>query len=379
MISKNRYITLTVLLGAALLLGVAVPAVVSFRQPQQQAALPALPTQTAAPQRPADVVEAAAGPVEVSNEQTPICTYPLHYWKDRPGQWPAQVVLGGQVYNRADAQALLGQQPDEVGVHLAQQVYTAFLNILAGANYTVIEGVLMDAAAWLDANPLGSRPSELSQREGAYLAQIMENYNLGEIGPGACADVPALSDYQAEAAAPEGDPSEGDTPRGVTPAVSPVAEGAARLPPPPLQFPAALPPAAQPTAVPPASSPPTATQVIPTPVPPTATAVPPTATTAPPTPVPPTATSVPPTSPPPAANLDLSCAGSNIQPKAEALAKEFGVSYAEIMSWNCKGWGFGEIERAYSLSRETGVSAARIFEMSASGMSWGDIRKSLKP
>jgi len=57
------------------------------------------------------------------------------------------------------------------------------------------------------------------------------------------------------------------------------------------------------------------------------------------------------------------------------------VTYDEIMGWFCQGFGFGEIDLAYSLSQQPGVTAtpAEIFAMKSSGMGWGQIKQELTP
>lgn len=51
------------------------------------------------------------------------------------------------------------------------------------------------------------------------------------------------------------------------------------------------------------------------------------------------------------------------------------------MSRFCQGFGFGEVDRAYSLSRESDVpvSVETIFDVRRSGMGWGEIKKELDP
>jgi hypothetical protein len=90
----------------------------------------------------------------------------------------------------------------------------------------------------------------------------------------------------------------------------------------------------------------------------------------------PTDTLVTPT-PLPAKN-DRNCPTRDDQPKAQSLAAKYGVPYEEIIGWFCRGFGFGEIDRAYSLSREYGVNVAEIFGMRASGLGWGQIKARLK-
>ena len=45
------------------------------------------------------------------------------------------------------------------------------------------------------------------------------------------------------------------------------------------------------------------------------------------------------------------------------------------MEWFCKGFGFGEIDLAYSLSLENGKPVSEIFTMRVSGMGWGQVRE----
>lgn len=60
-------------------------------------------------------------------------------------------------------------------------------------------------------------------------------------------------------------------------------------------------------------------------------------------------------------------------PSGEKLAKEYGVSYSEIMGWFCKGYGFGEVDLAYRINKQVGVSVSEIFALRAGGMGWGEI------
>jgi hypothetical protein len=71
----------------------------------------------------------------------------------------------------------------------------------------------------------------------------------------------------------------------------------------------------------------------------------------------------------------VNCTGNERQPKAETLAQAYGVSYDEIMSWFCQGFGFGEIDLAYELSRDTGHTVVDIFAMRRMGLGWGEIKR----
>lgn len=67
------------------------------------------------------------------------------------------------------------------------------------------------------------------------------------------------------------------------------------------------------------------------------------------------------------------------QPEGARLAQRWGVSYNEIMSWFCQGYGFGEIDLAYELAQQSGKPVSEIFAMRASGMGWGNIKRELQP
>jgi hypothetical protein len=71
------------------------------------------------------------------------------------------------------------------------------------------------------------------------------------------------------------------------------------------------------------------------------------------------------------------CTGANPHPTGQRLALRYGVPYAEIMGWFCQGFGFGEIDLAYSLSLQSGTPVPQIFDMRRSGMGWGEIRHAL--
>ncbi len=69
------------------------------------------------------------------------------------------------------------------------------------------------------------------------------------------------------------------------------------------------------------------------------------------------------------------CLKNTRQPVALRLALVFNVSYTDILTWHCKGKGFGEISRAYLLAQKTKMSVDQIFAMRDAGKSWSDILK----
>ena len=62
------------------------------------------------------------------------------------------------------------------------------------------------------------------------------------------------------------------------------------------------------------------------------------------------------------------------QPDALTLAAKYNVSYQTIMGYYCQGFGFGEIDLAYSLSQSSGTPVDQLFAEKKSGKGWGTIR-----
>lgn len=91
----------------------------------------------------------------------------------------------------------------------------------------------------------------------------------------------------------------------------------------------------------------------------------------------PTPTGTPPQTPTATPPAGTTCTDVNPHPEGLRLAQVHQVSYEEIMGWFCQGFGFGEIDLAYSLSAQTGTSVSEIFAMRASGMGWGEIMQAL--
>lgn len=67
--------------------------------------------------------------------------------------------------------------------------------------------------------------------------------------------------------------------------------------------------------------------------------------------------------------------GDRQQPEGARLALRHNVPYAEIMSWFCQGYGFGEIDLAYDLSKSSHKPVTEIFDIRKSGQGWGQIKK----
>ncbi len=191
------------------------------------------------------------------------CTHSPAYWLAYPGQWPLKKLsLGGRTVSLQEALAILASpSTEDASILLAQQLIAARLNAAAGVDTTMILDVLQAAELWLEAHPPGSAPSSPARDQALILAEDLEAYNLGQIGPGACReDLPTPDPTQIPPAATP-DPS--PTPP-ATPTVSPTPS----LVPGPTTTSTATPswtPLPSPT---PTDLPPTEETVLPTPTPP---------------------------------------------------------------------------------------------------------------
>jgi hypothetical protein len=117
-----------------------------------------------------------------------ICTHTLGYWKTHPEAWPVEEVeMGGVTYSQEEA-LLIFDTPSkgDATYLLAHQLLGTKLNIASGAIGEVIEGTITESDTWLVENPLGSRPKGTARQSGIELAEALETFNAGDVGPGGC-------------------------------------------------------------------------------------------------------------------------------------------------------------------------------------------------
>ena len=114
------------------------------------------------------------------------CTHSQGYWKQHPEDWPVDGLIIGEVnYLKEEALMVLDTPPRGDATYiLAHQLMAANLNMLNGADPSFVEQTILDADEWLVANPLGSKPKNPERNIGIALAEVLEMYNTGEIGPG---------------------------------------------------------------------------------------------------------------------------------------------------------------------------------------------------
>jgi hypothetical protein len=84
-----------------------------------------------------------------------------------------------------------------------------------------------------------------------------------------------------------------------------------------------------------------------------------------------------PTATPTPTQVSSRCDNKVSNPEAVKLAQVWGVSTEEIMGWFCQGFGFGEIDLAYSLAHEANVPVSQVFDLRKSGSGWGQIKQML--
>ena len=122
------------------------------------------------------------------------CTYTQGYWKNHPEAWPVEeITIGGVTFGQPAAITILEileTPPDGDATYiLAHQLIAAKLNILKGADPITVTVTITDADNWLaDEHTLGSDPSNPGRAQGITLAETLDDYNNGVIGPGHCTD-----------------------------------------------------------------------------------------------------------------------------------------------------------------------------------------------
>ena len=123
------------------------------------------------------------------------CTLTQGFWKNHEEVWPVEeLILGGVTYTKAELLVILRTSPKGDATYiLIHQLIAAKLNVAAGADPAAIETTLVEADAWLVANPLGSDPGNPERGEGIALAALLDDYNNGVTGPGHCQTTPSPS------------------------------------------------------------------------------------------------------------------------------------------------------------------------------------------
>jgi hypothetical protein len=114
------------------------------------------------------------------------CASPVAFWKEHPEYYPAQLVIGGQVYKAADLDQIFSDQIGDLSAKIKAQLAAVYLNILSGADQSYIETTIFEAYGWLVDHPVGSQLTDTDQADGTRLFNLLDAYNLGLTGVAPC-------------------------------------------------------------------------------------------------------------------------------------------------------------------------------------------------
>jgi hypothetical protein len=115
------------------------------------------------------------------------CTYPSDYWRTHTEVWAIEnIVLGQASFSKASILELLNNESREPNRELYKQFFTTALNTMKGAEAEVITEVLGRSRRWLEVSEPGSQVARENVLDVLIMAEALEGYNTGIIGPGPC-------------------------------------------------------------------------------------------------------------------------------------------------------------------------------------------------
>lgn len=134
---------------------------------------------------------AQAAPLRATTDELN-CTYTGYYWQSHPELWLTDnIIIGRLSYTKEDALAIISGENLDATSNTLREFFAAILNILKGADPSAIEKEIIQISDWLNAHPPGLKLSELESEQSLLLADMLADYNGGEIGPGPCEDEPS--------------------------------------------------------------------------------------------------------------------------------------------------------------------------------------------
>jgi hypothetical protein len=133
------------------------------------------------------------------------CARTQGFWKNHEDAWPVEeLLLGNVTYTKSELLTILRTPPRGDATYiLIRQLIAAKLNVASGADPAEIESTLADADAWLTEHPLGSKPRGRDRQPGLDLAERLDDYNNGVIGPGHCDSTPMPSPSPSPSPTPD--------------------------------------------------------------------------------------------------------------------------------------------------------------------------------
>jgi hypothetical protein len=122
----------------------------------------------------------------MSDQVSQDCAYSITYWREHPELYPAQVVIGGVVYQQRELEALLTTEEVNPVLQIRAQMAVAFLNISRGSDQSSIEEIIFGAYGWLVNHPMGTTLSEDELEAGTRFLNLLDAYNSGQAGVAPC-------------------------------------------------------------------------------------------------------------------------------------------------------------------------------------------------
>jgi hypothetical protein len=114
------------------------------------------------------------------------CVHSIAYWKEHAEAYPAQLVIGEQVYQAGEIRSIFTNAASDPWDELQAQLVGAYLNIRWGADQSYIQPILFEAYGWLVAHPQGSELAEDEKEDATRLDNLLQAYNQGVSGVAAC-------------------------------------------------------------------------------------------------------------------------------------------------------------------------------------------------
>jgi hypothetical protein len=115
------------------------------------------------------------------------CTYTYDILRAYPESWGlSSIRIGSVVFSNEEVLGYLSNSPQNAHAALLQQLFTAVINQRRGADPTDIIQVISGASEWINIYPPGSDLSPAVEQQGYEYALALEQYNLGQTGPGMC-------------------------------------------------------------------------------------------------------------------------------------------------------------------------------------------------
>jgi hypothetical protein len=113
------------------------------------------------------------------------CTYPLEYWLEHTELW-FDMLVGNIIYSKSDIREIIDNKLQDEKQILLIELYIANLNIISGADSTIIEDTIVETNKWFQNNSHQEQMTEEEYFASTQLIQTLMDFNYGFIGPGLC-------------------------------------------------------------------------------------------------------------------------------------------------------------------------------------------------